>query len=1009
MAQDPRWVVLVVDDEPEVRTITRLVLGKFQFEGRGLLIIEAGSAREARQALAERSDIAVMLVDVVMESERAGLDLVHHVRQQLGNRLIRIIVRTGQPGQAPERDVVRDYDINDYREKTELTAARLEGAVLVALRGYRDLLTIEATRANLTRLSNSLHDAERAGQLQRALLAISDLSGSNLDMPDLLRGIHVNVGTLMHAENFYIVLHDPERDSFRFLYFADVKDDEPYDPQQDLPMRDRQYSLTWHLLRAGKPLRGSIDQLRRQVTGPLRSLGPSACDWLGVPMSRDGRTRGAVVVQTYRNDQHYTQDDSELLEFVADHILTAVERKQAREDLERRVRERTTELRREVAERERSERLQASLFQIAQLATVEIDEAEFFRRIHVVVGNLIDARNFYVALLSADHRTLDFPYFSDHADSHPPSRRLGRGLSEWVLAEGMTCLDASRIREWIAQRRIDDEVIGRIPSSWLGVPLSVHDEAIGLIVVQAYDADTRYGPAEQELFGFVAGQVASSLTRRRSAELLQRMNADLERRVNARTAELRQQIEERERVQNQLQHEVLHDGLTGLPNRGYLRDRLERVIGLIQRNPDRHCALLFIDFDRFKQINDSLGHLVGDQVLKEFAARLLTCVRDPDMVARLSGDEFAILLEDVPVPSTGVKVAQRILRKMRVPMRLADTDMVFSASIGIAFGDNRYHRADDLLRDADSAMYRAKHNGRGRFELFDQAVQATAVDTLKLEAELRAAIANDQFEPWFQPFVDLRDGRIVGYEALLRWNHPERGVLAPGAFLSVAEDSGCMDTIDWRMYELSCARATQVLEEGMQIALNVAPWHFRRDGFGERLLQVIQRSGLPPQRVLVELTEGSLIQNPEVVRQTLEFLHGHGIGASLDDFGTGYSSLSRLHAYRLQVLKIDRTFVVGLGTGASKASTSVAAAVLALARALEMDAVAEGIETAAQRDALLALGCRIGQGYLLGRPAPLAHWLGLRQALATTADLEPRRNLDRDAMPTGVPAPAGTP
>jgi diguanylate cyclase (GGDEF)-like protein len=448
----------------------------------------------------------------------------------------------------------------------------------------------------------------------------------------------------------------------------------------------------------------------------------------------------------------------------------------------------------------------------------------------------------------------------------------------------------------------------------------------------------------------------------------------LERQVQERTQELSKEIIERERIQEQLKHQVMHDALTGLPNRGYLRDRLQRALSQLKRDPDRNCALLFMDVDRFKVINDSLGHLVGDEVLKEVARRLMTCVRGPDLVARLSGDEFAILLEDVPIPATAAKVAQRVLTALAVPARIGATDLAFSASIGIAFGDSRYELADEVLRDADAAMYRAKKQGRARFELFDESLQQLAGDVLLLEAELRTALQQDQFEPYFQPIIRLTTGQTVGYEALIRWNHPSRGVLGPGHFLKVAEENGSMQAIDWRMFELACGRAAQELASDTYIAINVSPRHFRRTEFAASLLAMLARTGLPPQRLLIELTEGSLIEHPEQVRATLEQLRDAGIGAALDDFGTGYSSLSYLHTLPLRTLKVDRAFVAELGKHGTSTSASVVASVLALARALGMNAVAEGIETVAQRDALVELGCEFGQGYLLGRPAPIGHW-----------------------------------
>lgn len=849
--------------------------------------------------------------------------------------------------------------------------------VLLELAGRHLCRALEAAE-----LQTSLERLERSEKLQRALFAISDLAGSDLDMPEMLRGIHAIVGTLMYAENFFIVLHDAERDSFRFLYFVDVEDKEPDDPEVEIPMRARERSLTWYLLHDGKPLMGSIDQLRAQVSGPLAVVGPESQDWLGVPMLREGHAVGAIVVQSYQQGIGFSADDRTLLEFVGSHILIALERKQGKDELEQRVRLRTIELadanqvlQLEILERQRAERLQAALFQIAQLAAIDITQAEFYRRVHVVVGGLINAENFFIALLSEDGKTLEFSYAVDVTGEPYQARSLGRGASEYVLRHGKAIFRAKDMLALADRGEIDLDTVGALSACWLGVPLFVGDDTIGLIVVQSYDTSVVYGPADQELLSFVASQVANSLHRRRAADTLQRAYAELEQRVQERTQELSKEILERERIQDQLTHQVMHDALTGLPNRGYLRDRLERVLSGLKRDPTRHCALLFLDVDRFKVINDSLGHLVGDDVLKEVARRLLTCVREPDLVARLSGDEFAILLEDVPVPATAVKVAQRVLAALGAPLLLGGTELAPSASIGIAIGDHRYKLADEVLRDADTAMYRAKKLGRKRFELFDESLQQTAGDVLALEGELRIALQQDQFEPYFQPIIRMDTGKTVGYEALIRWNHPTRGVIGPPEFLKIAEDNGSMEAIDWRMFELSCGLAARLGRSDTFLTINVSPRHFRRAEFGDRLLQMLQRTGLPPQRLLIELTEGSLIDHPEQVRATLEQLRDAGIGAVLDDFGTGYSSLSYLHTFPLRMLKVDRAFVAELGKAGKNSSASVVAAVLALARALEMDVVAEGIETLEQRDALAAMGCGLGQGYLLGRPAPIGHWL----------------------------------
>jgi len=838
----------------------------------------------------------------------------------------------------------------------------------------------------IVELHGTMGRLEHSEQVQRALFAISDLAGSDHDMPDLLQGIHAIVGTLMYADNFFIVLLDDDREKVRFLYFVDVEDPAP----GDMTLHELEGTPTWYVLHSGKPLRGDSAQLSEQASAPLRFIGTDSYDWLGVPMLREGVVQGAIVVQSYQSSGVYSADDQELLSFVGSHILTALERKRNQDDLERSVHQRTLELAEanrglqlEIIERERAERLQAALFRIAQLATADIEQDEFYREVHAVVGTLINARNFFIALLCADGASLEYPYAVDESGEVYEARPVGRGLSEYVLRHGKAILRTEDIMALAEKGEIDLDTVGALAVCWLGVPLVFGDEAVGLVAVQSYDPSLVYGPADEELLDFVASQIANSLTRRRTAKIQQEAFALLEERVQMRTHELREEISERERIQDQLKHEVLHDTLTGLPNRGCLRGRLNRVLEHLKREPQRQCALLYLDIDRFKVINDSLGHLAGDEVLKEVSTRLQSCVREPDLVARLSGDEFVILLENVDVPATAIKVAQRVLELLGRPMQVAGKVLTPSASIGIAVGDKRYGLADELVRDADLALYRAKSLGRNRYVLFDASLQREVVDVLALEDELREALERDQFESYFQPILRLATNEVVGYEALLRWNHPTRGVLGPSDFLQVAEDSGVIEGIDWRMFELTCGLMSTLGDASTYVTINVAPRHFRNVDFDARLLDVLARTGLPASRLLTEVTEGSLLDDPAHARATLGRLQHAGVGAALDDFGTGYSSLSYLHSFPLRMLKIDRSFVAELGCKGKENSASIMTAILALARALDMAVVAEGIETEEQRIALVALGCEFGQGYLLGRAAPMSYW---QSALETQSE-----------------------
>ena len=838
-------------------------------------------------------------------------------------------------------------------------------------------------------LQQAVNRLERAERLQRALFAIADQANTDREMPEVMATLHRIVGSLMYAENFYIALYEPSRQIVRFPYFVDVADADAPDPAREFSLQELYRSMTWHLITGGKALRGSAEVIGKQVEGPIVEMGPDCVDWLGVPLLRGNQVVGGIVVQSYRESERLTEQDQALLTYVAQHILTALERRRAHEELEQRVAERTDALReanrvlqQQVLERQRGERLQAALFRIAELANATDSLEEFYAALHRVIGGLLNARNFYIALASDDLGELRFPYSVDEFDHERRTRTPGRGLTEFVLNRGTALLvDRSGIERLTTSGDVTS--IGTHSTCWLGVPLICADKAVGVLAVQSYSEDYGYTPRDQELLTFVSYHIANALERKRNAESLKSAYAELEQRVTERTAELaaanrdlREQMAYRESIERQLKHETLHDSLTGLPNRTLFLERLELALDRYRRDPRQPFAVLFLDLDRFKVINDSVGHLVGDDLLYEVGGRIAGCLETGDVAARLGGDEFAILLQDVSEPGRAIHFAARIIDSLNAPIRLGAKEVFTSTSIGIAQASPRYSKAEELLRDADVAMYRAKAEGRHRYALFDERLHQEALRLLEVENDLRRAIARGELEPYFQPIVRLSDRSLVGYEALVRWRHPERGVLLPSEFLPVAEDSGSAEQIDWQMFERVCAIAPALTAQGGFISINLTARHFRMNELDRELFAILDNNGVMPSRIRIEVTERALLENPAQVMQILDGLRRRGISVALDDFGTGYSSLSYLHQYPLQALKIDRSFVAQMRPYDDGSSSAVVRAILAMAGSLGMQVIAEGIETEEQQQALEALGCEFGQGFLFGRPQPAEHWLG---------------------------------
>ena len=827
---------------------------------------------------------------------------------------------------------------------------------------------------------DSLHRSER---LQQALYEIADLAGGSLELQDMLRRIHAIVGELMYAANLYIVLYDEHRQTMRFLYFVDRIDPWVNDPGEEMPVTDDENTLTMHLLRSGDAMRGPSAELRvRHGILASETNGPDSADWLGVPMQRGEHVVGAIVVQNYEKPGVYSNDDHALLAYVAQHILTALDRYEAREQLERRVQERTAEIQQanrdlqaEVAERQRAQELQRALFRIAELSMTSETLERFYAEIHKVVGGLLYARNFYIAMLSIDGSMLEFPYSVDDRDQMRKPRRVANGLTEYVLRMGKPLLaDRTRIKRLEAEGKVRS--IGTLAHCWLGVPLLYDDKVVGVIAVQSYSPDVAFTSRDQELLTFVAYHIGSSLARKQAQDRLMHAHAGLEQRVSERTrelaeanAELVEQIGERMRAERKLTYQATHDALTGLPNRTQLLERLAKAIVVARGNQQACFAVLFLDLDRFKLVNDSAGHAVGDELLIEAARRIVGSVRTGDVVSRLGGDEFAILAESLDGPDMAAELGRRVLAALGAPVWLAGRELFPTASIGIALWHARYENGEDMLRDADAAMYRAKGDGRDRSVMFDEHMREEATRILDMESDLRRAINSEAFEPFYQPIVQLVTAEPIGQEALLRWRHEQRGLLTPGVFLDVGEDSGLIEQVDWLMYARVIADMARYPMPGY-VAINVSPRHFRAPDFATRLLDLLDASQVAPSRLRIEITEVALLDDAPRTSESLNMLREHGVLAQLDDFGTGFSALSYLHRFPIASLKIDRSFVSGLDGDVRTESVAVIRAIVALANSLNIEIIAEGVETQRQRERLHDLGCTYAQGYLFGRPAP---------------------------------------
>ncbi len=843
-------------------------------------------------------------------------------------------------------------------------------------------LTEVELRALVPELQSLTAKYKRSEKIQQALYAISELAFSLKDFDSFYKEIHKIVSRFMLADNFFVAFHEPhEPNNIEFAYFVDEQDGFPL---TIVPFDKVKNGITGQILKSGENLlltKENLEYVQKQRGFEL--LGTPPVDLMGIPLIRDNQTIGAMVVQSYNEEVRYDSDDVEILVFISQHIVTARDRVINRELTESLIQERTQQLvsanktlEAEIAERMRYEKLQKALFEISELSVkAESDIEDLYTNIHSILKQLINAENCYIAILNDAKDQLEFPYFVGQASDFHHTRKLTRGLTEYVIRSGSSVLvDRSRIKELVDRQEVDRKFVIKMietGNSWMGAPLYLKGEVKGVLGVQTYGLGEDYTVEELNILRFVSQHISVALERRAAANELIKYNQQLSEKVKERTAELNQtnkslqkQIDQRKEIEQKLIHDAHHDALTGLPNRTLFTSRLTLAISSKQRHHEHNYALLFIDLDRFKTINDTLGHHAGDEFLIEAARRIGECKRSHDLLARLGGDEFVVLIDSYNSQADIEMVAQRIVETVSAGYLIEGKEVFSGASIGIAELNKDYKHPDEVLRDADAAMYQAKNLGRNRYVTFNISMRNKLMEEIDDERTFRLAFKAGDFDYNIQPIKHLhQNDYVLFYEYSVSWQN-RNNYTQTDKFWELADKTGLTNAINQTLIEEAFKLLKQWQSDSnfrnAKLAVGLSIEHLLNKSSFDDLLSKLDANEEFGEKLILEFSEDSLSRFGKFLPSILDKLQKYGVTLVLDGFGNTNGSLNHLFKFDFDYLKLNQGLVNTFDM--SDKYYRLVQSIILMAKEMDIIIIAEGVDDDLVMQQLIEVGCNYGLG-----------------------------------------------